>query len=122
MLLLRNLAFYVAFYSGSLLITSAALLALPTGVERFRRWVRAWSRWQRWCLRHLLGCSIAVEGIVRVRIGGDPDVAAPRGIAFFSEHGVFVAEAARGVLLECKGGKTRVVAGGFAKSARAIRT
>lgn len=62
MLLLRNLAFYVAFYSGSLLITSAALLALPTGVERFRRWVRAWSRWQRWCLRHLLGCSIAVEG------------------------------------------------------------
>ena len=40
MLFLRNLAFYLAFYSGSLLITTASLASLPfTGllVRTFRR-------------------------------------------------------------------------------------
>ena len=50
MRLLRNLAFYFAFYLGSLLITSASLAVLPFSVEAFRRQVRNWSQWQRWCL------------------------------------------------------------------------
>ena len=62
MRLLRNLAFYFAFYLGSLLITSASLAVLPFSVEAFRRQVRNWSQWQRWCLTHLLGCEIVLEG------------------------------------------------------------
>jgi len=62
MLILRNIAFYVAFYLGSLLITSASLLSLPFSVDLFRRRVRNWPQWQRWCLTHLLGCKIVVEG------------------------------------------------------------
>ncbi|QPC98980.1 lysophospholipid acyltransferase family protein [Qipengyuania soli] len=62
MRLLRNIAFYVAFYIGSLLITSASLLSLPFSVDLFRARVRDWPRWQRWCLTHLLGCEIVIEG------------------------------------------------------------
>ena len=62
MRLLRNFAFYFAFYIGSLLITSASLIALTFSVEAFRARVRDWSQWQRWCLTHLLGCEIVIEG------------------------------------------------------------
>jgi len=62
MLLLRNLAFYLAFYSGSLLITTASLASLPFSVPAFRARVRNWSQWQRWCVRHMLGCEIVHEG------------------------------------------------------------
>ncbi|MFA6220471.1 MAG: lysophospholipid acyltransferase family protein [Erythrobacter sp.] len=62
MRILRNLAFYAAFYFGSLLITSASLASLPFSVEAFRARVRNWSQWQRWCLTNLLGCRIVVEG------------------------------------------------------------
>lgn len=62
MRLLRNLAFYVAFYIGSLLITSASLASLPFSVKAFRARVRNWSQWQRWCLVNLLGCRIVLEG------------------------------------------------------------
>ena len=62
MRLLRNFAFYFAFYIGSLLITSASLIALTFSVEAFRARVRNWSQWQRWCLTHLLGCEIVIEG------------------------------------------------------------
>ncbi|QKG70601.1 lysophospholipid acyltransferase family protein [Erythrobacter mangrovi] len=62
MRLLRNIAFYVAFYIGSLLITSASLASLPFSVDAFRARVRNWSQWQRWCLVNLLGCRIVVEG------------------------------------------------------------
>lgn len=62
MRLLRNIAFYIAFYVGSLLITSASLASLPFSVGLFRRRVRNWSQWQRWCLVNLLGCRIVVEG------------------------------------------------------------
>ncbi len=62
MRLLRNIAFYFAFYLGSLLITSASLISLPFSVTAFRARVRNWSQWQRWCLTHLLGCEIVHEG------------------------------------------------------------
>ena len=62
MRLLRNFAFYLAFYTGSLLITSASLLSLPFSVDLFRKRVRDWPSWQRWCLVNLLGCEIVVEG------------------------------------------------------------
>ncbi len=59
---LRNIAFYLAFYVGSFVITSSALIALWIGREAFQRRVRDWSNWQRWCLTHLLGCEIVLEG------------------------------------------------------------
>ena len=62
MLFLRNLAFYLAFYSGSLLITTASLASLPFSVTAFRARVRNWSQWQRWCVTHMLGCEIVHEG------------------------------------------------------------
>ncbi|MDG5747788.1 lysophospholipid acyltransferase family protein [Qipengyuania sp. XHP0207] len=62
MRLLRNLAFYLAFYIGSLLITASSLASLPFSVEAFRARVRNWAQWQRWCLVNLLGCELVIEG------------------------------------------------------------
>jgi 1-acyl-sn-glycerol-3-phosphate acyltransferase len=62
MRLLRNLAFYLAFYLGSLLITAASLASLPFSIDAFRARVRNWAQWQRWCLTHLLGCEIVLDG------------------------------------------------------------
>ena len=62
MLLLRNIAFYLAFYLGSVVVTSGTLLALPFSRELFRRLVHAWSAWHRWCVTHLLGCEVVIEG------------------------------------------------------------
>ncbi|MBU0670356.1 MAG: 1-acyl-sn-glycerol-3-phosphate acyltransferase, partial [Alphaproteobacteria bacterium] len=62
MLLLRNIAFYLAFYLGSIVVTSGTLLALPFSRELFRRLVHSWSAWHRWCVTHLLGCEVVIEG------------------------------------------------------------
>lgn len=62
MLLLRNLAFYVVFYAGSALITLAAFLTIPLHPRVFRACVHAWSRLQRWCMKHLLGQPVVIEG------------------------------------------------------------
>lgn len=58
----RNVAFYLAFYLGTF-----ALLAIGGGAAvlypRLTRWVcDTWSRWHRWCVMHLLGIRIVVEG------------------------------------------------------------
>ncbi|MBS0481796.1 MAG: 1-acyl-sn-glycerol-3-phosphate acyltransferase [Proteobacteria bacterium] len=63
MRILRSLAFYLAFYGGSLLIVLTCVFVLFTGSRaRFRKAVDRWSRWQRWCCRHLLGITVRVEG------------------------------------------------------------
>ena len=59
---LRSIAFYLAFYLGSILYTSASLLALPVGGDLSHRIVRAWSRYHRACARVLLGIRLVVEG------------------------------------------------------------
>ena len=61
MVLLRNLAFYVVFYLGSILVTSSALLSIPLGREVFRRRVRNWTDLHRWCVVHLLGCEVVLD-------------------------------------------------------------
>ncbi len=60
----RSLAFYVAFYGGTVFLVLAALLTLPVSQSAFRRIVRAWSRWHRWCMRILLGIVVRIEGVV----------------------------------------------------------
>ncbi|GGE05518.1 1-acyl-sn-glycerol-3-phosphate acyltransferase [Tsuneonella deserti] len=62
MAVLRSLLFYPVFYLGSLLYTAASLLALPFSVPLFRRIVRGWARYQRFCLRWIVGIRIRVEG------------------------------------------------------------
>lgn len=62
MTLLRNIAFYLAFYIGSILITAAALVSVPFSKPAFRRRVENWSAWQRWCARNLLGIELVIEG------------------------------------------------------------
>lgn len=59
---LRNILFAVAFYGGSFLLVLLAPLTslLPRAVSI---WLgAAWSRWHRWCVRHLLGIEVVVEG------------------------------------------------------------
>lgn len=62
MLLLRNLVFYPLFYLGSLLITAASLASAPFSLAAFRRRVRNWGQWQRWCLKHIIGANVVIEG------------------------------------------------------------
>lgn len=62
MLLLRNLAFYLVFYGGSVLVTLAAFLTSRLSPRIFRACVHAWSGLQRWCVEHLLGSRVIVEG------------------------------------------------------------
>ncbi|KLI64942.1 lysophospholipid acyltransferase family protein [Aurantiacibacter marinus] len=62
MIVPRNIAFYIAFYGGSLLISVAA--AAATYVRPI--WVRpicdTWSSWHHWCCTRLLGITIRETG------------------------------------------------------------
>lgn len=60
--ILRSLAFYLAFYLGSIpLVAFAALMTLaPRPV--FRWAVGNWSGWHRLCARALLGQKVVIEG------------------------------------------------------------
>ncbi|WP_133366052.1 lysophospholipid acyltransferase family protein [Qipengyuania sediminis] len=62
MILLRNLAFYLAFYGGSIFVTAAAFATRNRDQRVFRACVHAWSRMHRWCARVLLGAPVRVEG------------------------------------------------------------
>lgn len=60
---LRSLAFYLAFYGGSLFIVLACVATLLLGSRQtFRRTVHSWSAWHRWCCRFLLGITSRIEG------------------------------------------------------------
>lgn len=62
MLVLRNLAFYAVFYTGSVLVTAAAFLTSRLDPRVFRACVHAWSGLQRWSFQHLLGSPLVIEG------------------------------------------------------------
>jgi 1-acyl-sn-glycerol-3-phosphate acyltransferase len=65
MLVLRNLAFYLAFYGGSVPIVLISFFWLVLGNDRrFRIAVDSWSAWHRRCMQHLLGLHIRTEGTV----------------------------------------------------------
>lgn len=72
MALLRSLAFYLVFYVGSIGYTSGSLLMLPFSPRAFRKVVRGWSQFHRFCARYLLG--------IRIRLEGEP----PRQAAFYA--------------------------------------
>jgi len=58
----RSLAFYIVFYvfSAGLVIWTALLLML--GGRGFVPSVVGWSRFHRWCVRHILGIKVVIEG------------------------------------------------------------
>lgn len=62
MAVLRSLAFYAAFYLGTVGYVLAALAVLPIGHRPFRAVVHGWSAFHRACARHLLGIKIRIEG------------------------------------------------------------
>ncbi|MFM9936412.1 MAG: lysophospholipid acyltransferase family protein [Novosphingobium sp.] len=61
---LRSLAFYAAFYGGTILLVLVALLAWAIALERFRIVVHYWSSWHRWCARMILGITVESEGFI----------------------------------------------------------
>ena len=62
--ILRNLAFYIAFNGASFPLIGWGGIAAITGLPGARWTVQAWSDWHAWCVRHLLGIRIEVEGDV----------------------------------------------------------
>ena len=62
MAILRSLAFYPAFYLGTVFYVLLALAWLPFDRDRFRSAVHGWSSWHRWCVTHLLGIVVQSDG------------------------------------------------------------
>lgn len=63
MIALRNLAFYVAFYSGSAVLVPFAGLMGTIHAPWARGPIQAWSNWHRWCVTRLLGIAVRTEGV-----------------------------------------------------------
>jgi 1-acyl-sn-glycerol-3-phosphate acyltransferase len=63
----RTMAFWVAFYGGTVLYVFVALAALAFGEQQFRAVVKDWSRWHRGSARRLLGIEIEIDGSIPER-------------------------------------------------------
>lgn len=59
---LRNIAFYLAFYGGSVIFVLSAFAMLPVSDRAMRAICDAWSAWHHWCCRNLLGIAIVETG------------------------------------------------------------
>lgn len=64
MIVLRNCAFYAAFYSLSAVLVIVSLAAPLMGGRTLDGIVKAWSRWHRWCVVRLLGIRVVLEGAI----------------------------------------------------------
>lgn len=62
MSVLRSLFYYPAFYGGSTVLVFAAGVSSFLGRATLRRVVRWWTDWHRWCVVHILGVEVRVEG------------------------------------------------------------
>ncbi|MFT4055667.1 MAG: lysophospholipid acyltransferase family protein [Novosphingobium sp.] len=58
----RSLLFYFVFYSGTIVMVTACLIASLFGDEPLRRAVYGWSWLHRWSARWLLGIRLVIEG------------------------------------------------------------
>jgi 1-acyl-sn-glycerol-3-phosphate acyltransferase len=59
--ILRSLAFYAAFYLGSVGFVVACAIAAPVSTPAFHAIARGWAAWHRWCARWLLGIRVVTE-------------------------------------------------------------
>jgi len=62
MIVLRNIAFYIAFYGGSLVLSLAAAAATYLRPAWVRPLCDNWSHWHNWCCTRLLGLTIVETG------------------------------------------------------------
>jgi 1-acyl-sn-glycerol-3-phosphate acyltransferase len=62
MTVVRSIAFYVAFYLGTVFYVLGALLVTPLGAKPLRVVVDGWSHYHRWCVGWLLGIRVRIEG------------------------------------------------------------
>lgn len=61
---IRSLIFYPVFYSISIFHVVGSVLAIPVNTRLLRAVVRGWAQWHRWCVTHILGIDIRMEGDV----------------------------------------------------------
>lgn len=59
---LRSIFYYPLFYGISALLVLISVLSIPFGRDALRRAVANWSGWHRWCVVHLLGAKVRIEG------------------------------------------------------------
>lgn len=59
---LRSLAFYVLFYGGSALLVAVSVVAVVARKAWLRRVAATWGGWHLWCVRHLLGIEVVLDG------------------------------------------------------------
>lgn len=59
---MRSLAFAIAFYGGSVPIVLCAPFAALFGQRAMIRYAHGWGRYMLWCLRHVAGARIVIEG------------------------------------------------------------
>ncbi len=62
MRVLRNLAFYGAFYTGSAVMVLTAMAVMLLAPAKVGVPARLWSNWHHWCVRRLLGIRIVETG------------------------------------------------------------
>lgn len=62
MVVLRNIAFNLCFWSVSLVYMLLAAVVLLLPARAMQRLSRSWCSWHRWCVVHLLGITVVVEG------------------------------------------------------------
>ena len=61
---LRSLAFYTLFYGATLLLAFVVTLQVLLPGRGFVHSIYFWTRWHRWCARHVLRIRVVVEGAV----------------------------------------------------------
>ena len=62
MIWLRNIAFTLIFYGGSVPIVVATPISALVGQRTLAANAALWTRFHAWCVRHLLGIRVVVEG------------------------------------------------------------
>ena len=60
----RSLAFYVLFYGATLVLGLGNLVLVHMGQARVVRQCELWSGFHRWCVEHVLGIAVTIEGTV----------------------------------------------------------
>jgi 1-acyl-sn-glycerol-3-phosphate acyltransferase len=63
---LRSCAFYLLFYGGSALLVIASVVAITARRAWLRPIVATWGDWHFWCVHHLLGIEVVLEGTLPV--------------------------------------------------------
>ena len=61
---LRSLAFYLLFYGGSAVLVVAPVVAVTARPGWLRGIVGRWGVWHLWCVRHVLGIDVVLDGIL----------------------------------------------------------